>query len=158
MTQFFAIIRDQSDRMRQLIGDLLDVARIEAGTLPVAPEPTDLRALVDEARAGFLTVGARIPWKWKWRLDLPWVETDRRRVVQVLENLLSNAAGYSPEGSPIAVSAVRTRVRRGHGLRPGAGHSGGPDAGTVRRFARAHDRDAASGVDGSGLGLAVCKG
>ena len=39
MTQFFRIIRDQSENMRHLIGDLLDVARIETGTLPVSPEP-----------------------------------------------------------------------------------------------------------------------
>ena len=39
MTQFFRIIRDQSDQMRYLIGDLLDVARIETGSLSVAPGP-----------------------------------------------------------------------------------------------------------------------
>ena len=39
MTQFFRIIRDQSESMRHLIGDLLDLARIETGTLPVSPEP-----------------------------------------------------------------------------------------------------------------------
>ena len=58
MTQFFAIIRDQSEYMRHLIGDLLDVARIETGTLPLSPEPSDLHTLVAEAGAGFLTVGA----------------------------------------------------------------------------------------------------
>ena len=38
------------------------------------------------------------------------VMADRRRIVQVLTNLLSNAAGYSPEGSPIVVTAVREGV------------------------------------------------
>ena len=51
---FHRIIRDLSDQMRQLIGDLLDVARIETGTLPVTPEPTDLRALVEDAVGRFL--------------------------------------------------------------------------------------------------------
>ena len=42
MTQFFRIIRDQSESMRHLIGDLLDVARIETGSLPVSPEPVEV--------------------------------------------------------------------------------------------------------------------
>ena len=52
MPQFFRVIRDQSDQVRYLIGDLLDVARIETGTLPFAPEPSDVRLLVDEAETG----------------------------------------------------------------------------------------------------------
>ncbi|MDE0676087.1 MAG: response regulator [Cenarchaeum sp. SB0669_bin_11] len=47
MTQFFRVIRDQCDSMRELIGGLLDVARIETGSLLVVPEPCDLYLLVD---------------------------------------------------------------------------------------------------------------
>ena len=57
MTQFFRIIRDQSESMRHLIGDLLDVARIETGTLPVSPEPVEVTVLVDEARSRFQSRG-----------------------------------------------------------------------------------------------------
>ena len=53
MTQFFRIIRDQSENMRYLIGDLLDVARIETGTLPVSPGPVEAGVLMDEARSRF---------------------------------------------------------------------------------------------------------
>ena len=59
MTQFFRIIRDQSDQMRYLIGDLLDVARIETGTLSVAPGPSDVADMVDEAGDRFLSGGGR---------------------------------------------------------------------------------------------------
>ena len=59
MTQFFRIIRDQSESMRYLIGDLLDVARIETGTLPVSPEPVAVTVLVDEARSRFRSGGGR---------------------------------------------------------------------------------------------------
>ena len=59
MTQFFRIIRDQSESMRHLIGDLLDVARIETGTLPVSPEPVEVTVLVDEARSRFQVGGGR---------------------------------------------------------------------------------------------------
>ena len=49
MLQFFRIITEQADNMRYMIADLLDVARIETGTLPVDPEPSEVTALVDEA-------------------------------------------------------------------------------------------------------------
>ena len=57
--QFLRIIDTQTDRMRALISDLLDVARIEVGALSVSPEPTDLVALIDEARASFMSSGGK---------------------------------------------------------------------------------------------------
>ena len=59
MRQFLRIIVEQADSMRDLIGDLLDVARIETGTLPVSPEPADLLTLVDRARNIFLLSGGK---------------------------------------------------------------------------------------------------
>ena len=59
MHQFHRIIREQADHMQGLITDLLDVARIEAGTLSVSPEPTDAAVLVDRARNTFLSGGGR---------------------------------------------------------------------------------------------------
>ncbi|MCY4579569.1 MAG: response regulator [Chloroflexi bacterium] len=159
MTQFFRIIRDQSDQMRFLIGDLLDVARIETGSLPVDPEPSGLRELVDEAQSRFVTGGAGNALEVELSADLPPVMADRRRIVQVLSNLLSNAAGYSPDGSPILVSAVREGVHvavsvtdRGRGIPAELL----PEL--FRKFSRASIADTPSGVDGSGLGLAICKG
>ena len=88
MTQFFRIIRDQSESMRHLIGDLLDVARIETGTLPVFPEPVEVTVLVDEARSRFQVGGGRSNLVIDLPARLPRVAADRRRVVQVLTNLL----------------------------------------------------------------------
>ena len=106
MRQFFRIIETQVDRMHVLISDLLDVARIETGTLPVSPEPTDISVLTEEAETAFRvgghkhTIGIDIP------PDLPWVMADRSRIIQVLGNLLTNAARHSPESSTIRVSAA----------------------------------------------------
>ena len=157
--QFYRIIRDQSDQMRFLIGDLLDVARIETGALPVDPEPTEVRALVDEAVSRFVSGGAKNPVNVELAEDLPLALADRLRVVQVLGNLLSNAAGYSPDGSPIVVSAVRDGV---HVAVSVSDHGRGIPAELLpelfRKFSRGQGADTASGVDGSGLGRAICKG
>ena len=159
MRQFFRIIQDQTEHMRSLIGDLLDVARIETGTLPVDPEPADLRLLVEEAGVLFRSEDARKPLEVDLPPDLPQVMADRRRIVQVLGNLLSNAAGYSPEGSPVLMTAVRDGVHvavsvvdRGRGIPAELL----PEL--FRKFSRASGADSASGVAGSGLGLAICKG
>ena len=56
--QFHTIINDQADRMRRMISDLLGSAHIDSGTLSVSPEPSDVGALVDQARGSFVRGGA----------------------------------------------------------------------------------------------------
>ena len=125
MMQFFRIIDRQADQMSRLIGDLLDVARIDTGTLPVSPEPVLLAALVDQARSAFESRGSRHTIRIDLPPDLPRVMADPRRIVQVLENLLSNAARRSPKSSLIRVNVadevfhVRVSVEdQGTGLDP----------------------------------------
>ena len=154
--QFLRIIVDQADSMRDMIGDLLDVARIETGTLPVNPEPANVAALVDRARNNFLSAGGRNNLDIDLSPDLPLVMADRRRIVQVIGNLLSNAARHSPESSVIRVSAVRdgahvelSVVDEGRGIpTEQLPH-------LFRRFSQREDDD--PGGD-TGLGLAICKG
>ena len=157
--QFHRIIREQSDQMRQLVGDLLDVARIETGALAVNPEPSGLRMLVEEAMGRFLAGEKRNPVNIELAEDLPLVMADKLRIVQVLGNLLSNAAGYSPEGSPIVVNAVREGVHVSVSVSDqGRGIPAELLPELFRKFSRGNDAGAAPGVDGSGLGLAICKG
>ncbi len=104
--QFFRIIDGQADHMLDLITDLLDVARIETGTLPVTPEPAEVAALVDRARSTFISAGGRNNLAIDIEINLPLVMADRRRIVQVLGNLLSNAAKHSSASSVIRISAV----------------------------------------------------
>ena len=99
-SQFFRIIEQQADYMDGLIRDLLDVGRIDAGTLSVDPEPAEVAALVDQARNTFLGGGARHVLNIDLPEDLPAVMADERRIVQVLNNLFSNAARHSPESCP----------------------------------------------------------
>ena len=59
MRQFFEIIDAQTDRMRALIRDLLDLARIGTGALAVSLDPADVAAIVNDARTTFVTSGGR---------------------------------------------------------------------------------------------------
>ena len=105
--QFHRIILDQTDYLLGLIGDLLDVAHIETCTLPIDPEPTEVTILVDRARSAFLNAvnGSRLDID--LAPDLPMVMADRRRIVQVISNLLFNAAKNSMESPVIRISALR---------------------------------------------------
>ena len=157
--QFFRIIDSQADRMHDLIGGLLDVARIETGTLPVNPEPSDAASLVDEAKSAFLSGGEGNNLRIDLPPDLPQVMADRRRIVQVLGNLLSNAARHSPEGSPIRVTAVQEGVHVAFSVADeGRGVSADLLPQLFRKFSRIDGGDRGSGIAGSGLGLAICKG
>ena len=159
MRQFLRIIVDQADNMRDLIGELLDVARIETGTLPVDPEPSWVAALVDRARSAFQSAGGRNTLDIGIPADLPPVLADRRRIVQVIGNLLTNAARHSPESSTIRVSAVREGGRVSVSVvDEGRGIPAGDLPHLFRRFSRDDAGEVWPGAGGVGLGLAICKG
>ena len=154
--EYFRIIDDQADRMIGLIADLLDAGRIETGTLSVSPEPSEVGALVDQARNAFLSGGARHAVLIDLPPGLPPVLADRQRIVQVLNNLLANAARHCPDTAPIRIAAERDGVHvavsvadEGRGIAP-------ERLGQLfRKYVTAGDRD---GEVGGGLGLAICKG
>ena len=156
MAQFFRIIDEQADYMRELLSDLVDVVRIETGTLSVSPAPVELSRLVDEARNTFLGAGGRDNVRIELPPDLPPVMADRRRIVQVVSNLLSNAARYSHVGSAIRVEAALDGVYvavsvadNGRGLAA----ERLPHLFVKYSPPKTHDQ----GRD-LGLGLAICKG
>ena len=159
MLQFYRIIGEQADYMRDLIGDLLDVARIETGELPVAPAPAEVASLVDEARRRFQSGGGRNNLRIDLSPELPLVMADGRRVVQVLSNLLSNAARHSHEASAIGVSAVREGYHVAVSVTDeGRGIAAERLPHLFRKFSRIDGEDRRRDIAGSGLGLAICKG
>ena len=159
MLQFYRIIGEQADYMRDLIGDLLDVARIETGELSVAPVPADVATLVDEARSRFQSGGGRNNLRIDLSPDLPLVMADGRRVVQVLNNLLSNAARHSHEASAIGVSAVREGYHVAVSVTDeGRGIAAERLPHLFRKFSRIDGEDRRRDIAGSSLGLAICKG
>ena len=156
MRQFHQIIDAQVDRMHVLISDLLDVARIETGTLAVLPEPTDVGILISEARNGFRSGGGRHNIEIDLAPDLPWVMADRLRMVQVLGNLIINASRHSSESSIIRVTAVGEGVHVAVSVSDqGRGIPAESLPHLFRKFSRIESQE--QGGD-TGLGLAICKG
>ena len=156
MREFHRIIVEQARHMRGLIGDLLDTGRIESGTLSVSPEPSEVAALVERARSTFLGGGGgRHAVVVDLPAGLPPVMADRRRVVQVLNNLFANAARHAPESTPIRVGAAREEAHvavsvsdEGRGV-------------ALERLPHLFSRSARAGqgaTAGHGLGLAICRG
>ena len=159
MLQFFQIINEQADQMRGLISDLLDAGHIEAGTLSVTPEPTDVADLVEQARKTFLSSSGRHTVQIDLPPDLPRVRADRQRLVQVLNNLFSNASKYSPASSPIRVAAVRDGIHVAVSVSDeGQGVPADRLPHLFRKFSRIDGEARGRGIEGSGLGLAICKG
>ena len=154
--QFVRIMGDQADHMNALVADLLDVARIETGTLPVSPEPAGVALLVDRAKSAFTSGGGGSRLEIDVEPGLPLVLADRRRIVQVLVNLLTNAARHSPPASVIRVSAAREDVYVAVSVSDeGRGIPAEQMPSLFRKFSG--DLSEEPGGD-TGLGLAICKG
>ena len=88
------------------------VGQAEVG-LAVIPEPADVAAMMNRARNAFISDNGRNVLEIDIQPGLPLVLADRRRMVQVIGNLLSNAARNPPEGSVTRLSAERGDVRQG---------------------------------------------
>jgi signal transduction histidine kinase len=110
-THILDILTKEIERLGRLVNDLLDVSRMEAGTLRYDFEPTPLREIVDNILTVHTSLQARqhlvmieVP------EALPPVQADKDRLRQVLLNLLTNATRYSPEGTTISIDAELMEV------------------------------------------------
>ena len=157
--QFFRIIEEQADHMRDLISNLLDLTRIEAGTLSIAPEQTDVAMLVDQAKNAFLSGGYRNVVEVDMGPDLPPVRSDGQRIVQVMHNLLTNASKYSREWSSIRLTASLQDLYVAVAVTDqGRGISADRLPHLFSKFSRTGGDDRDERAGGYGLGLAICRG
>ncbi len=155
---FLHEIEIASDRLTELIENLLQLSKLEAGGFHMQKEPVVIVSLLTNAVEDLeqKTKGRRFVTRYDERLPL--IDGDPRRIRQVLDNLLSNAVKYSPENTDITVecissdSEVKVRVTdQGVGISP-------------EELEKVFDRfyQASSGASqrggGVGLGLAICKG
>ncbi|HSN03924.1 MAG TPA: ATP-binding protein [Nitrospira sp.] len=156
--EFLTGIDRELDYLNRLIGNLLDMSRLEAGTLQPRREWQVLDELVEGAirRVGLLL--ADRPLHASLDRNLPPIFADGVQLQQVLVNLLDNAIKFSPPGSPIRLEAslvdgcLDVRVSNsGEGVPPGELDR------IFDRFYRVQS-GRSSGSPGTGLGLAICKG
>jgi len=146
----------EADRLGRLLANLLEMARLESGSLQLRREWQSIEEVIGSAlhrlekKLAGRTVTADVP------PDMPLVELDAALMEQAFLNLLENALKYTPAGSPIDVTARR------HGDRAmvveiadrGAGITPGEEELIFEKFRRADS----SGVPGFGLGLTICRG
>ena len=156
--EFLRIIEEESNRLEELIDNLLDMSQVEAGALRIHREPMYLRRIVREAVE---QAQRRTETHWfvmDLAADLPRVWADPRRVRQVLNNLLENAIKYAPNGGQITVTC---EVEGNFVITSVADQGQGISSEFLERvFDRFFQVDGASTrkTGGSGLGLAIAKG
>ncbi len=147
---------EEAERMNRLVANLLDMSRLQAGSMKVEREPGDVQDLVGVALAELhhklqgRPVTVNIP------IGLPLIPFDFVLMSRVLINLLDNAHKYSPAGRPIEIRAhlagttVEIEVAdRGPGIPPDE---------VEQVFEKFYRVQRADGVSGTGLGLSICKG
>jgi PAS domain S-box-containing protein len=148
-----------SQRLLDLINDILDIEKIESGKLTMMPELLSLDEVVGESLVLNKGFAERFQVRYQARGALlpVQVKADRKRLLQVMTNLLSNAAKFSPPGEPVEVTMEDhgAKVRVGvHDHGPGI-----PEGFRSRIFARFAQADSSMTRQkgGTGLGLAICK-
>ncbi|HYC45217.1 MAG TPA: ATP-binding protein [Burkholderiales bacterium] len=151
------IVRRQSEHLRKLVDDLLDVARVTSGKIRLMPEHVDLYELASGCIETFVRTGRSAHHRLSIKGDSVIVYVDRHRMTQVLTNLLDNALKFTPAGGCIDVT-VRDEGAEGV-LRVEDNGSGIPPesiASIFDVFAQA-DQPPGHGQSGLGLGLALAK-
>jgi signal transduction histidine kinase len=152
--EFLETMSQQIERLQKLAVDLLDLSRLDAGSLDIEAEPVDLGELATAVAAEFKPVLTGHRTTLRLRLPEGSVEAvcDRERTIQIMRILLDNALRHTPEGTPVTVIAARQNgaaeltVRdKGPGVSPAA---------ASQVFERFYTENAASG---SGLGLAIAR-
>jgi PAS domain S-box-containing protein len=157
--EFLGIVKESSDRLVELINDMLDISRIESGRIVLKIEPLDIGDRIASAAATFRavldqsgrTIHIDVP------SDLPKAAGDADRIGQVLINFISNAIKYSPEGGDVYITASAAGPMVRVGIRDeGIGIAPEDQERLFSKFYRV-DSSLTREIGGTGLGLSICK-
>ncbi len=154
--ELLSVVNEESDHLNRLIEEALEMARLDAGEIKLDIEPRAIHEVIDaaiEASKNVLgdhAVDVRLP------DSLPTVPMDPARIREVLTQLLDNAAKFSPPGAPILISSeVSGRFLVTSVADRGPGIDSFEQALIFDKFYRG--RDQRYRVQGTGMGLAICK-
>ncbi len=147
------IVAAETDRLERLVGDVLDLAKLQAHRFTVRQEEVDLERVLDQAYGAFAEEARRreIEYALSGAEAAPVIVSDGDRVLQVITNLLSNAFRWTPDGGRIEL-----RLARANGLVSVDVVDSGPGVPASQR-SRIFEAFVSDDVDGTGLGLPIAK-
>lgn len=153
-------IDSNSRHLLAVINDLLDIARIESGKMPIQVERVRIPDLIDEVMTEVepLIAGTKLDVTQSLPPDLPEIQTDRQKVKQIVLNLLSNALKFTPQGS-VAIRLELDGVAREISIAvsdTGIGVAEENQKTIFEAFEQA-DSSYARRQGGTGLGLSICR-
>ncbi|HEX6510050.1 MAG TPA: ATP-binding protein [Chloroflexota bacterium] len=154
--EFLEAIDHEADRLNRLVGNLLDLSRIEAGVLRPVLDWYDVREVIDTILPRLRPLLGQRPFLVDIGPDIPPIRVDLLRLEELLVNLVENAVKYTPQGSPIELRVwledglKLAVVDHGPGIPPAQRESVFE---TFSQGQQAGDRQ-----PGTGLGLAICRG
>jgi two-component system sensor histidine kinase KdpD len=156
--RYLNIINSESDRLKELVEDLLDLSQVQAGVLTINPEVQAFASVVNTVKPQLYTLAQSHDLVLDLPENLPKIKADTYRIGQVLTNLVSNATKYSPAHTQITIIASASNgmvqvdvADQGEGISP-------QDRELVFEAFRQVDRKRKEFIKGAGLGLAICKG
>jgi len=157
-TKQLEMVRNSARHLLALINDVLDISKIEAGQIEIAPAPFDLPEAIEKVLhlVAPLAEKKQLPLVKQIAPGVGQITSDRRRVEQILLNLLSNAIKFTPQGAvTLAACSVDGVIRvsvtdTGIGIKP-------EDIGKLFQPFRQLDTGLTRQHEGTGLGLAICR-
>lgn len=166
LNAFLSVIQTETERMSRMVSDLLELSRLDQGTMSVKTELVNLNALLNFVLNRFDMIiktnnEHKINKSLKIVRHIPkeelWIDVDHDKVIQVLDNLLNNAVKYSPDGGTITVSLEKVKKRARITISDqGLGIPKKDQSQVFNRFFRV-DKSRSRALGGTGLGLAISK-
>ncbi|MFQ5916679.1 MAG: ATP-binding protein [Candidatus Binatia bacterium] len=155
--EFLQIIKEESEKLTELVENFLDTSQIQAGSFAVEKRPTNLVELAQKVVEKVRSIADRHSFLLHFEPSLPSVPGDSRRLEQVLHNLLDNAIKYSPQGSQIAIIG---EMNDDHVLLSVTDEGQGIPRAELGKIFNAFYRISGSDAQkekGAGLGLTICR-